>query len=184
EQYIALEFPQHGLPREVADIVHAKTEGSPLFISALLRYFRDRQAIALENGRWLLARPLPQLDRELPESMQAMIDCMIGQLKDSDRRLLVTASVQGNEFDSAVVSRALMRDEVSVEERLQSLERVHQLTARIEEREFPNGTLSIRYRFTHMLYQNALYATLQPARRASLSNAVAGALLTLYGDKG
>ena len=35
--------------------------------------------------------------------------------------------------------------------------------------ELPDRTLSVRYRFVHVLYQNVLYASLQPTRRASLS---------------
>ena len=40
-------------------------------------------------------------------------------------RLLVAASVQGSEFDSAVVARALALDAAEVEEQLERLERVH-----------------------------------------------------------
>ncbi len=182
-QYVALEFPQHRLPREVTEMIHAKTEGNPLFMTDLLRYFRDRQIIAQEGGRWVLAQPLPEIERDLPESMRAMIERMIGQLDQDDRLLLVAASVQGHEFDSAVLARALGTEDSIVEERLQALERVYELARLIEEREFPTKTLTLRYRFTHLLYQNALYATLRPARRIALSNAVAEALLTLYGEQ-
>ena len=51
------------------------------------------------------------------------------------------------------------------------------------EQEFPDRTLTLRYRFVHVLYQNALYASLRPTRRASLSAAVAQALLGYYGEK-
>ncbi|MDQ6675852.1 MAG: protein kinase, partial [Acidobacteriota bacterium] len=183
KQYIALEFSPHQFPPEVAAMVHAKTEGSPLFMTDLLRYFRDRQIIAQEGGRWILARPLPEIERDLPESTRAMIETTLGQLGADDHRLLVAASVQGHEFDSAVIARALGRDEAGVEERLQQLERIYQFAGLVEEREFPTKALTLRYRFTHVLYQNALYATLQPARRVALSNRVAEALLTLYGEQ-
>ncbi len=182
-QYVALEFPQNRLPHDVAGIIHAKTEGSPLFMTDLLRYLRDRQIITQEGGRWVLGRPLPEIEHDLPESTRALIERMIGQLAEDDRRLLVAASVQGHEFDSAVLARALGVDDLSVEEQLQVLERVHQFATLVEERELPGGTLTLQYRFTHVLYQNALYSTLRPARRVTLSNAVAEALLTLYGEQ-
>src|SRR5262249_35813397 len=47
----------------------------------------------------------------------------------------------------------------------------------------PDRTLTLRYRFVHVLYQNALYASLRPTRRASLSAAVAQALLGYYREK-
>jgi tetratricopeptide (TPR) repeat protein len=70
-----------------------------------------------------------------------------------------------------------------VEERLEGLERVHAFVRRLQEREFPEGTLTLRYRFVHVLYQNALYALLTPARKGSLSIAVAEALLGYYGEQ-
>ena len=49
------------------------------------------------------------------------------------------------------------------------LEHVHVFVKRITEHEFPDLTLSLKYQFVHVLYQNALYASLQPTRRTSLS---------------
>ena len=112
-----------------------------------------------------------------------MIQRKIDQLGEEDRRLLVAASVQGSEFDSAVVAQALALDAADVEERLEGLERVHAFVRLVREHEFPDRTLTLRYRFVHVLYQNALYASLRPTRRASLSAAVAQALLGYYGEK-
>src|SRR5262249_19402731 len=53
----------------------------------------------------------------------------------------------------------------------------------VREMEFPDRTLTLRYRFVHVLYQNALYVALGPTRRAQLSGAVAAALLGYYGEK-
>ena len=46
ERYLALEFPEHAFPVELISLIHAKTEGDPLFMVDLLRYLRDRGAIA------------------------------------------------------------------------------------------------------------------------------------------
>ena len=53
----------------------------------------------------------------------------------------------------------------------------------VREQEFPDGTLTLRYGFVHVLYQNALYAALQPTRKAAWSAAAARALLGHYGEK-
>src|SRR5437764_13924485 len=126
---------------------------------------------------------VPDLRRDLPESVRAMIQRKIDQLGGDDRRLLVAAGVQGYEFDSAVVARVLGRDAGEVEDRLDELDRVHAFVRPVREQEFPDRTLTLRYRFVHVLYQNTLYASLRPARRASLSAAVAQALLGYYGEK-
>ena len=167
DRYLALEFPGHGFSEEFAALVHARTEGSPLFMADLLRYLRDRQVLTQEQGRWTLGQSVPDLRRDLPESVRGMIQRKIDQLGEDDRRLLVAASVQGYEFDSAVVARVLKRDAADVEDRLDELDRVHAFVRMVREQEFPDRTLTVRYRFVHVLYQNALYASLGPTRRAS-----------------
>ena len=104
-----------------------------------------------------------------------MIQRKIAQLGDDDRRLLLAASAQGYTFDSAVVARALAMDAGDVEERLQSLDQTHGFVSFREEEELPDHTLTLSYRFVHVLYQNALFETLTPSRRAALSAAVASA---------
>ena len=126
---------------------------------------------------------MPDLQRELPESVRGMIQRKVDQLSTADRHLLMAASVQGPEFDSAVVARLLGREPADVEERLEVLERVHYLVRLVREQAFPDGTLTVRYGFVHVLYQNALYAALQPTRKAAWSAAAARALLGHYGEK-
>ena len=183
ERYLALEFPGHCFPAEFPALIHAKTEGSPLFMVDLLRYLRNREVIDHVQGRWALAQSVPELERELPESVRSMIQRKIDQLGDPDRRLLAAASVQGHEFDSAVVAWALQTDAVEVEERLDILGRVHAFVRQVRECELPDKTFTLQYRFVHVLYQNVLYSRLTPTRRASLSAAVAETLLKYYGEK-
>ena len=184
ELYLAQEFPEHRFPSEFTSLIHAKTEGSPLFMVDLIRYLRNREVIAKDGqGRWSLAKSVPDVRRELPESVRSMIQRKIDQLSDAERRLLSAASVQGQEFDSAVVARALEMDAAEVEERLEILERIHLFVRKVEEQEFPDSQLTLRYVFVHALYQNALFAALAPTRKASLSAAVAGALQAFYGER-
>ncbi len=183
DHYLALECRPHRFPPELPELIHAKTEGSPLFMVDLLRYLRDRGMIALAHGYWVLVHAVGDIERDLPESVRSMVQRKIDQLSDADRRLLGVASVQGNEFDSAIVARVLQADPADVEERLEVLERVHAFVHRRREQELPDRTLTLRYRFVHAFYQNALYASLAPSRRATLSAAVARALLGSHGDK-
>ncbi len=183
ERYLALEFPENRFPAEFIALIHTKTEGSPLFMVDLVRYLRCRKVIAEEQGRWALAKSVPNIEHELPESVRSMIQRKIEQLSEADRRLLVGASVQGYEFDSAVVARALAMDVAEVEERLEVLDRVNAFVRFVDEEEFPERTLTLRYRFVHVLYQNALYASLRPTRKAALSTAVAHALQGYYGER-
>ena len=51
-EYLALEFPRHAFTPEFPRLIHAKTEGSPLFMADLIRYLRDRTVIANTSGIW------------------------------------------------------------------------------------------------------------------------------------
>jgi predicted ATPase len=183
DRYLSLHFPEHQFPAELSARIHDRTEGNPLFMADLVRFMRDHDVLAERAGRWVMVGQLEEVDRELPESVRAMVEKKIGQLSDDEHRLLVAASVQGYEFDAAVVSTAVALDAAQVEERLEVLERVRGFVRLMSQRELPDRTLTLRYRFVHVLYQNALYATLQPTRKASLSAAVAEALIGYFGQR-
>ncbi|MEX2138167.1 MAG: protein kinase [Pirellulales bacterium] len=183
EKYLAIVFPEHRFPPQFSELLQARTEGSPLFLADLLRYLRDREVIVHEQERWILKKSVQEIKSAMPQSVGSMIQKKIDQLDAEDRRLLTAASVQGFEFDAAVVAKALALDAAEVEDRLDALERVHGFVRLSREQEFPDRTLTLRYHFVHVLYQNALYASLRPTRRAALSAAVAEALLAHYGEK-
>jgi predicted ATPase len=181
KRYLELKFPGHTFPADLAGVLEQRTEGNPLFLTDLLGYLCDRGVITAAAGYWDLAQPVPALRDELPESIRSLSERKIEQLSEADRALLTAASVQGQEFDAAVVARALGRDPAEVEERLADLHRVNVFVHPLREHELPDRTTTVRYAFVHALYQNALYASLQPTRRAVLSAAVARALLAYYG---
>jgi tetratricopeptide (TPR) repeat protein len=183
EKYLALLFPEHRFPADFAVGLHSKTEGNPLFLAELLRHLCDRGVIALRDGSWLLAQAIPDFQKDLPVSLKSLIRSQIGRLDEADRRLLSVGSIQGYQFDAAVAAEVLARSPADVEERLEVLDRVHGLLCLVREQEFPDGTLTLRYRFVHVLYQNSLYAAVPPARRAEWSSAVAKALLAHHGSE-
>ena len=182
ERYLALKFPEHGFPASVSELVYARTEGNALFMCDLVQYLCDSGVIGERDGVWRLLRPIEDRGSTLPETVRGMIQRKIDQVPDDDRELLLAASVQGYEFDSAVLGQITKRDSSSVEERLEALERVYGLIRSVGEFDLPDHSLNVRYQFVHVLYQNVLYASLRPTRRAALSAALAQTLLSCYGE--
>jgi len=181
--YLALEFPEHRFAPDLPDLLHRRTEGNALFMADLVRYLKDHRVITMQEGRWVLAQSLSEIERESPESIRSMIEKNINRLSDGDRRILAAASVQGHEFDSAVVAAALGAGQADVEDRIEELDHLHGLVRLAGDRELPDSTFTLRYCFVHLLYQNALYGSLTATRKASLSAAVAEALIGFYGDQ-
>ena len=171
EAYLALEFTQNNFPPFFPKLIHAKTEGNPFFMVELLRYLRDQQAVYDVEGVWTLSEKMPDIERELPQSIIGMVQRKIDFLSDLDRKLLSAASVQGFEFDSPVVARTLSVDLADTEERLDILHRVHGLIQPLGERELPQGTISVRYRFVHFLTmaRSITRSSRQERRRGAVS---------------
>ena len=182
-RYLALRFPEHAFPDALAAVLHDRTEGNPLFMSDLVRDLRRRQVIAQFDGRWRLAENMSSVERELPQSVRSAVQRKLEALDDDDRKLLSGASVQGLDFDTALLAAALQLREEDVEDRLERLEREHVLVRFVDEWEAPDRTLTLRYRFAHHLYHNAFYDSLRATRRAALSRAVAERLVARYGEK-
>jgi DNA-binding winged helix-turn-helix (wHTH) protein/predicted ATPase len=159
DQYLASEYLQAALPGDYAAFIQAKTEGNPLFMRELVRG---------PGG--------------MTESLRQMIQRRLDRLDDTHRQLLVTASVQGREFDSAVLARSMELSSQDVEESLSVLDETHGLIQRIREEELPDGRFTVRYRFMYGFYQEICYESIAPTRKASLNASLAEAFLTYYGN--
>lgn len=181
--YVDQTFPQHAFPPTFPRVVHAQTAGSPLFMVELLRFLKERDVIVQEEGQWRVAGSVSDVQTGLPETLTSLIERKLGQLDPEQRDVLVAASVQGLEFQSAVVARAIGVEPAELEERLQRNERSFGLVRTVEETVLPDGTPTLVYRFVHIQYQNALYASLVLARRIQLSHAVAESLQGFYGER-
>lgn len=182
-QFLTQRYPANDFPPTLASTLYRHTEGSPLFLVGLVQFLEAQNKIVERDGRWRLREELSQLGRELPDSISGLIDRKLGYLTKQDRRILQLAAVQGYDFDAAVVADAGKLDRIDVEDHLSNIERVHGLVVPLGEREFPNGTVTTRYRFVHVLYQNALDASITPSRKAAWSLAVATTLEGFYGPQ-
>jgi serine/threonine protein kinase/tetratricopeptide (TPR) repeat protein len=181
--YLNVTFNPNDFPANLADHLHEKTEGHPLFTTNLLQYLSEKGDIHKTNEHWSLTRPLSEIELEAPESVRSMIGKKIDALADDDRRTLQYASVEGAEFRSTVVAELLGMDPVDVEECLARLEKTHRLVVTRDEEELPDGSLATRYRFAHALYQNFLYGNLVNTRRVMLHKKAGEQLLKHYGSR-
>jgi serine/threonine protein kinase/predicted ATPase len=181
--YLANAYPNHEFPREFVDLLHARTEGTPLFVVDLMRQLVHRGVVALRDDVWRLEQSVEAVESELPQSIRSVIQRTMDRLDKADRSLLVAASVQGTEFDSAVIADAIKMDSQEVEERLERLERVYSIVRLVDERVLARRTPSLRYRFAHILYQNTLHGTLRATRRTALSASVAEVMEQYYGSE-
>jgi predicted ATPase/MoxR-like ATPase len=181
ERYITLQFPEHAFAPEFARVIHSRTEGNPLFMTDALRDLRRRQVVRQVDGHWVVTEDLSALRKELPQSVLSLIQRKLDALDDADRRMLSAASVQGFDFDSAILARVLQLPEEDVEDRLDRLEREHALVRFVDEHECEDRSLTLRYRFAHHVYHNAIYDSLRATRRVTLSRSISDGLIARLG---
>ncbi len=175
--YLARAFGAPDGPSELCAWLLRQTEGQPLFVTRLVQLLLEEGALSRSGGGLRVTRPLGPLQRGLPDSLRGVIDKKLESLREDDRRALMYASVQGEEFSSLVLAETLGADELSLEERLDKLWRVHRLIQPAGDERFSDGQLGVRYRFTHVLYQNALYEALAKKSRWLLHRQIAEKLL-------
>lgn len=181
--FVDVQYSPNAFPREFFSFLHKKTDGNPLFAVSLLRYLAEQGDLIKAEDRWVLTRPISDLEPEVPESIREMIRTKVESLEEEDRKALQYASVEGEEFSSAVVADILQVEEVDLQERLDTLEKTYYFVKTIGEEELPDGALVTRYRFSHALFQNFLYSDLVSKRRILLHRKVGESLLQHYGDK-
>jgi len=182
-RYIDARFQPHALPAELSELVARKTEGHPLFATRLIQLLVERGDVVQIDGAWRLPHPLAELELGVPSSVLGLIQKKLDSLDEEDQRTLTYASVLGVEFTTSALAHLLEIDEVSVDEWLDPLARAHHLLEPLGEERAPNGQLSLRYRFAHVLYQNVLYETLAGKRRMVLHQRAAEHLLAEQGGE-
>ena len=123
-------------------LIHRKTEGQPLFATSLIQFLVERGDIARVGDHWMLTRLLSELDLEAPVNVRKMIRKKLEALEPEDRRAMEYASIQGEEFTSAVLAGLLDVDDLALEERLDRLDKDHRLIQTMGEDELPDGTFT------------------------------------------
>jgi DNA-binding winged helix-turn-helix (wHTH) protein/tetratricopeptide (TPR) repeat protein len=178
--YFNARFAPNDFPSQMVALIARKTEGHPLFLSGLADFLVERGDIACPDGLWTATRALDELALEVPRSVGSIIRNRLERLDENDRRALEYASIEGEEFTSTMISVLAEAETIAVEEQLDQIDKVHGLIRKLREDELPEGSLAIRYRFSHALYQNALYDGVVPGRRTWLHRRAGVELLRMH----
>ena len=181
--YLDATLAPHRFPDDLKLLLERRTEGHPLFLHSLVQFLRERGDLVWDGTAFALSRPLSEADVPAPENVRGMIRRNLDALAEPDRGALQQASVLGRDFLSAVLAALMETDEISLQDQLSRVARVHRLISPQGEEELPDGALAVRYRFTHSLYQETLFEDLVPARRQLLHRRAALALLKTLGER-
>lgn len=150
----------HLLIDDLTPVIYAQTQGNPLQVSEIARWFRQTQRI--EAGA---------LEQALQTSdfLQKMVLSSLEELSEIQREIIRAAAVIGPEFQAGEV-QALLRDAIdpfSLNRQLRALaEKTHFIHS-------DSGKLDPSYTFQQTLVRDILYSSLSHEQRAGLHNRLA-----------
>lgn len=178
--FVELRFP--GLPDSLADLVHRRTDGNPLFIVNTFEHLERRELIAQRDGRWMPSADASEIETAVPDSLRAVIESQLDRLDHPARRLLEVASVAGVEFSDAALAPAFGAATEEVGGQCMELTRRSGLLSEVGEVEWPDGTAARRFAFRHALYAEVLYAAVPPSSRIRIHRAIAERLEATHAE--
>ena len=146
--------------RALADVLHRRTGGNPLFVEALARHLVESHP---EDGADLAAAA----GTEVPEGVRAVIDRRLARLPADAVGAVRLGAVAGEDFLLDDVARAGAVDDEATAEALEAAVAAGLVDA---------GGGPARYRFAHALVREAVLAGLSSTRRALLHRRMADAL--------
>ncbi len=172
-EYLAAEFPGAALPEGLAGAVHRQSDGNPLFMTAIIGELVEKSVLSVQNGSWVLSRPIDEIELGVPETLHQMLELQVDQLSETERRVLNCASVAGKRFSAWAVAAMLEVSVGSAEGICETFAERQQFLRPGRGANVLGGSVSAHYEFRHSLYSEALYRRLPAAQRSALHLALA-----------
>jgi predicted ATPase/DNA-binding winged helix-turn-helix (wHTH) protein len=167
-EYLAIDGAIEAVPAGLPALIHRYSEGNPLFMVAAVDHMRNGGLIAVENGAWRIKVPLETIDLEAPESLRQLIELQIEMLSVEEQRALEVASVTGISFTSHAGALSTTIEQEKFENLCEGLARRQHMVRRTGSHRLPDGTISHRYEFAHVLYREVFYHRQATGQREKL----------------
>jgi DNA-binding SARP family transcriptional activator/predicted ATPase/type II secretory pathway predicted ATPase ExeA len=180
ETYLSQRFSGAKFPAELAHLLHQRTSGNPLFIRALSDSWVTRGALVELDRQWTLRARLEELMVGVPETLRQLIEQQFRQLDPTDQAILEVASVAGVEFATATLMAGVDLTEEEIERRCVALTHQGPFLQAGDIVEWPDGTVTAQFRFSHYLYQEVLYERVPAGRQVRLHRQIGQHLETRY----
>lgn len=185
--FLATRLPREpdgfSLARNLAPLLSQRTGGNPLFLTAVVDDLVARGVIIQQEGEWRLQNEEADAGLSIPENIRQMIEKQVERLSPDERFILEAASVVGVEFATLAVADAVGKEELWVEEYCERLARRGQFIRPLTLTAWPDGSLTMRYQFSHALYQNVVYDRVGAARRVRFHQRIGEREERAYGER-
>jgi DNA-binding winged helix-turn-helix (wHTH) protein len=187
KELLRRELKQDELPPGLADFVHQRSEGNPLFAIAIVEHLIAQRFLERHQdgaaSRWVQRLPFHEIEAGVPDELARMVELEVARLDPHEQRILEAGSLNAIAFPAWQVAAALDEDPAAIEEACDSLARRLYFVHRAGQDELPDGTRSAFYVFAHDLYREVLYRRQPEARRAARHIRIAGRMGELFAGR-
>jgi predicted ATPase len=182
-EYLTARFPEGKLPSGLAQLIHQRTEGNPLFMITVIDAWETEGWLEVVEGKPCLRIGLDELARGVPETLRQMLAQQVERLGGEEQQILEAASVAGIEFSAAAVAVALDASIEVVETQCNALVRGGQFIRYQGAETWPDKTVTERYGFVHARYHETLYNRISANRRVRWHRQIGARLELGYGTQ-
>ncbi len=182
-EFINARLPGNRLPTKLAQLIHERTEGNPLYMVNLVDYLLDEGMIIECDGGWQLQVEIGEIELGVPDSIRHLIEKQVERVSPEEQRVLEAASVVGMHCSAVAIAAVMDADVLEVEERCEEISRRHQFLSPPQLVELPDGTITPRFKFNHVLYLDVLYTRISLTRRAEMHRRISKRGEEIYGDR-
>jgi DNA-binding winged helix-turn-helix (wHTH) protein/tetratricopeptide (TPR) repeat protein len=174
EEYLQRRFPGLSTTAELAELLHRRTSGQPLFFVTIIEALLREQLLVCNDGQWRVRGSLAEIADVLPATASQLVEREFETLPEEDQTILEAAGVAGESFSVALLASACGLSEEQVEARSERWVRQHRFL-------LSAGTdAAARFRFRHAVFQDAVYRRIPSVRRARLHRAIGDALVRAH----
>jgi len=166
----------------LAEKLHERTNGNPLFLTELLQHLIDNRYLAMEGDSWQVSCDLNQAVKQTPLDLQLFIDEQVNRLDPASQRILEMASLVGPQFSARLLTGMVDLDYLKIEGMCSQLAERDYMLAYSGERLLDDGSAVQKFRFVHNLHRETLHQRMPPAKRTRYLRMLGERIEELYPD--
>jgi DNA-binding winged helix-turn-helix (wHTH) protein/predicted ATPase len=166
QAYVAQRLGAGAASAELGSMMYRRTEGNALFTVQLLDHLLQQGWLVDADGQWRLRDDIAAAETAIPDGLRALLLKQVEALDAPAQQVLAAASVSGMRFTTAAVAAMLQCTVEEVDTICDALTQQSTVIVAQELLTWPDGTVTGRYRFRHVMFSEVLYARLGMAQRA------------------
>jgi DNA-binding winged helix-turn-helix (wHTH) protein/tetratricopeptide (TPR) repeat protein len=163
--YLVQRFGDTRLAAALGGVLHQRTRGNPLFLTAVVDELVRQQVVTEEADGWAVRAGVDTISAIVPGHLRELIELQLAHCSPEDQTLLAAASVAGVEFATAAVAASLERADEEIEARCAALAHQGRFLQAHGQAAWPDGTVTGCYGFRHALYQEVVYQQVPASRQ-------------------